>query len=192
MTDKPSASERLDAQKRAEDLFHAWAKLPDYEKLDEDMAISLVCRIRDEILAARDAAVRERFARENFDTLKSQNAALTAEVAKLKAASGWDDSAHELTWNLQNERDKLLAEVEHMRTQYVKDAETMDALRAEVAELKAEIEDDIRHLNAASIAIKALAKERDELQTKNSLIHNEWIRETEELRAEVERLKNER
>jgi hypothetical protein len=38
------------AQEKAERLFHEWAALPDYEPLDEDMAIALVCRIRDALI----------------------------------------------------------------------------------------------------------------------------------------------
>ena len=58
---KPSATasaERARCQKIAEDLFHSWAKLPEYEPLDEDLAISLVCRIRDALIAEAIAGFR--------------------------------------------------------------------------------------------------------------------------------------
>lgn len=44
---------KLSAQQIATDIFHEWTKLPDYEPIDEDMAIALVCSIRDVILMGR-------------------------------------------------------------------------------------------------------------------------------------------
>lgn len=42
-----------EAKEIAEKLFHDWAKLPDYENLDEDMAVNLIGRIRDVIAKER-------------------------------------------------------------------------------------------------------------------------------------------
>lgn len=43
--------QRKHFQQIATDLFHEWAKLPDYEPLDEDMVICLVGKIRDTLIA---------------------------------------------------------------------------------------------------------------------------------------------
>lgn len=39
-------------RQKATDLFHEWAKLPDYDPIDEDMAINLIIRIETLVMDA--------------------------------------------------------------------------------------------------------------------------------------------
>lgn len=80
---------------KAEKILHDWAQLPGYEPLDEDMAINLVCRIRDTLKEeAQDGIERPsgfwgraaaKYLKEN-DGLCAQNAQLVSVLEML--ASG--------------------------------------------------------------------------------------------------------